>query len=96
MARDFVDHNDALAPLAARASGLLRMRRLLEESLPPPLATAIEVANLRHGVLLIRVANSAVAAKLRQLAPRLIAACSSRGAEVSAIEVQVQDQGSLR
>ncbi|MFN0161024.1 MAG: DciA family protein [Burkholderiales bacterium] len=93
MARDFVERHDALAPLALRASGLLRMRRLLQETLPPPLAHAIEVANLSQGVLLIRVANGAVAAKLRQLAPRLVAACSSSGAEVSAIEVQVQGQG---
>jgi hypothetical protein len=90
LARDYVSRDDALASLALRASGLLRVRRILQHALPPEIAGAIEVANLRRGVLSIRSENAAVAAKLRQLAPRLITTCLEKGEEVSAIEVRIQ------
>lgn len=45
---------------------------------------------LQAGTLNVAVANAAIAAKLRQLAPELVVLLQNRGCEVSGIRVKVQ------
>lgn len=69
-ARSLQDHlstAEGTAQFAAHAQRLLRLQRLLETALPPTLLGHARVANLRQGKLIIHAANSAVAAKLRQI-----------------------------
>ena len=81
---------EGTARFAAHAQRLLRFQSLLEASLPGPLRSHARVANLRQGKLVIHAANSAVAAKLRQLGPRFAEVFSKAGAQITEIEVKVQ------
>ena len=60
---------------------------------PQPLTQACYVKELRAGTLFLLAENAAVAAKLKQLAPRLLAAYVKQGSEVTAIKVEVQVAG---
>lgn len=57
---------------------------------PPDLIQASRVVNSHNGMLVIAADNSAVAAKLRQLAPRLLKNLQKQRAQVTGIQVQVQ------
>jgi len=90
LARTFVPRHATLGPLAARAADLLELRRLFRENVPPGLAAASQVANFREGAIIIMAENSAIAAKLKQLTPRLTTLFLEKGWQVNAIRVQVQ------
>jgi len=79
-----------MARLAAHAQRLLQFQRLLEAALPEALRPHARVANFRLGKLFIHAANGAVAAKIRQLGPRLASDLSNKEAKVTQIEVRVQ------
>jgi hypothetical protein len=81
---------DSMARLAAHAQRLLQFQRSLEAALPAALAPHARVANFRLGKLFIHAANGAVAAKVRQLGPRLASELSNKGVKVTQIEVRVQ------
>lgn len=91
--RSLQDHLAAgigVARFAAHAQRLLRFQSLCQAALPHALRPYVRVANLRFGKLVIYAANSAVAAKTRQFAPRLTDAFSKEGTELTEIEVKVQ------
>jgi hypothetical protein len=77
----------ALMPQARR---LLELRHLLANLLPEPLARACTVANYKHGKLVLFAENSAVAAKLRLLSPRIRDQLSNRGVQVTEMDIGVQ------
>lgn len=81
---------EGTARFAAHAQRLLRYQSLLESALPASLRDSARVANLRQGKLIIHAANAAVAAKLRQLAPRFTDLFLKDGAQLTQIEVKVQ------
>lgn len=54
------------------------------------MAGASRVVNHRNGMLVIAADNGAIAAKLRQQAPRLLKNLRKQGAEITGIQVQVQ------
>ena len=88
--QEFLASGDSLARLSAHAQRLLQFQRLLEAALPEALRPHARVANFRLGKLFIHAANSAVAAKIRQLGPRLASDLSNRDAKLTQIEVRVQ------
>ena len=57
---------------------------------PPALASGSRVAGFRAGALVLWADNAAVAAKLKQLTPRLMTALNQQANEVTSIRVQVQ------
>jgi hypothetical protein len=79
-----------MARLSSHASRLLRLQAILAANLPANLARGARVANLKSGKLFIHADNGAVAAKLRQLAPRLVDLVRFEAAEVNGIEIRVQ------
>jgi hypothetical protein len=87
---DVIANSGDLQALARQAQGLKVLELLLLESTPAALAVASRVAHLKTGTLVILAENGAVAAKLRQLAPRLLAYFRERGIEVTGIRVDVQ------
>ena len=87
---DVLANSGDLQALARQAQGLKVLELFLLESTPAALASASRVANLRAGTLVILAENAAVAAKLRQLAPRLLLHFRERGVEVTGIRVEVQ------
>jgi len=87
---DVLANSSDLQALARQAQGLKVLELFLLESTPAALASASRVANLKSGTLVILAENAAVAAKLRQLAPRLLLHFRERGVEVTGIRVDVQ------
>lgn len=79
-----------MARLSSHASRLVRLQAIVAAALPPALARGARVANLRSAKLIIHADNSAVAAKLRQLAPRLTELVRVEAAEVTGIDISVQ------
>jgi hypothetical protein len=79
-----------LQALSQKARRLTAMQALLAESLPANLADATATAVSETGELLLFADNGAVAAKLKQLTPRIMVFFRQRGIEVTGIRVQVQ------
>jgi hypothetical protein len=77
-----------LARLSSHAWRLARLQRIFESA--TPLARQSRIANVKLGRIFIFAANSAVAAKLRQLEPRLVKVFQAEAAEVTGIEIRVQ------
>jgi hypothetical protein len=77
-----------LARLSAHAQRLLALQRVFE--IASPLARQARIANLKLGKIVIHASNSAVAAKLRQMAPRLETVFRSEVAELTGIDIRVQ------
>lgn len=86
--------DDNVARYARHAQTLVRLQRKLDATLPKPLRPYARVANLRTGKLVVHAANSAVAAKIRQLLPRFAEVLQGDSAHVKEIEVKVQAHGS--
>ena len=87
---DVIANSGNLRSLAQHARRLEDLQHLLFEAVPPALAAASRVSNLKSGLLIISAENAAVAAKLRQLAPRLLSHLEKAGIEVTGIRVDVQ------
>ena len=87
---DVIASSGDLKALARQAQRLRDLEQFLLEAAPSALARASRVANLKAGTLVILADNAAVAAKLRQLAPRLLLHFQERGIEVTVIRVEVQ------
>ncbi|MGE5028253.1 MAG: DciA family protein, partial [Betaproteobacteria bacterium] len=79
-----------LQPLLQEANKLLSLQNAWSEITPSPLAKASRVRTVRGQTLVVSASNGAIAAKLRQLAPSLLAKIRERGVEVTAIRVDVQ------
>jgi hypothetical protein len=80
---DVIAHSGNLTALARHA-------RRLSEATPSALAAATRVTDLKAGTLVVLADNAAVAAKLRQLAPRLLKHLQKQQTEVTGIRVDVQ------
>jgi len=87
---DVIASSGDLKALSRQAQRLRALQQFVLEAIPSALALASRVANLKAGTLVILADNSAIAAKLRQLAPRLLLHLSERGFEVTGIRVEVQ------
>lgn len=85
-----LDNAEGIGALMPQAARLLELRRQLAEFLPKPLAKSCEIANFKHGKVIIFAKNGAIAAKLAHYRPKLLSLFSARDAEVTAIEVSVQ------
>jgi hypothetical protein len=87
---DVIARSGDLKALAHHARRLSDLQQLLLEATPPALAAATRVTDLKAGTLVVLADSSAVAAKLRQLAPRLLKHLQKQHVEVTGIRVDVQ------
>jgi hypothetical protein len=69
---------------------LLSIQSALTEALPAPLAETASAASLTDGKLVLFADNGAVAAKLKQMTPRILAFLRMRNFQITGIQVQVQ------
>lgn len=93
VARSLQEHlsaGDHLARLANHGQRLLKFQRRLEATLPEALRPHARIANFRLGKLYINANNAAIAAKIRQLGPRIAIDLSIDGVHVTQVEVKVQ------
>jgi len=79
-----------LGPLCDASRRTRELQRVFVDSVPAPLARSARVKTLRGGILCLSADNVAIAAKLRQLAPRLLTAFRERVPEVNVIRVEAQ------
>ena len=85
--------NEAIAPIHDRLQRISRLQHSFADTLPPGLKTSCRVAAAEGSTLIIAVANGAVAAKLKQMLPRLLEKFrqnKKQEQEVTAISVLVQ------
>jgi len=87
---DVIATSGNLKALAEQARRLEDLQHLLYEALPPALAAASRVSYSKSGLLVISADNAAVAAKLRQMAPRLLSHLGKSAIQVTGIRVDVQ------
>lgn len=87
---DVIANSGDLRSLAQHARRLEDLQHLLFAAVPPALAAASRVSNYKSGLLVISADNAAVAAKLRQLAPRLLSHLGKTEIQVTGIRVDVQ------
>ncbi len=82
--------NAALRELARKSQQLSALDRLFREAIPPSMAGASRVIGFEQHILKVGADNSAIAAKLRQLAPQILLRIQEDNAEVTGILVKVQ------
>jgi len=87
---DVIARSGELEALAHRARRLSDLQQLLLEATPSALAAATRVTDLKAGILIVLADNPAVAAKLRQIAPRLLKHVQNQHGEITGIRVGVQ------
>src|SRR5262245_25615651 len=79
-----------LRALSVQAQRLAELQQVLHEAVPSSLVHSARVSTFRAGRLVVLADNAAVAAKLKQLAPRLLRHLQERGNQVTGIQVEVQ------
>ena len=84
---------DTLKALKARVKRLTELQSLYVRTAPRELAGSSRVKGCRAGTLFVFADNAAVAAKLKQLAPRLLAAIRENEPEINQIRIEVQVRG---
>ncbi len=89
VATDFLRANDRMASLLPAA---MRMARLQSDcaAILPVLAGNTDVIAFHEGTLVLAVPSSAVAARMKQMAPKLQAALAAKGWPVESIRLKVQ------
>jgi hypothetical protein len=84
---------EELRALQARVRRLRELQTLYLRSAPRELANSSRVKGYRAGTLFLGTDNAAVAAKLKQLAPRLLASLQEIEGEITKIRIEVQVSG---
>lgn len=79
-----------LSALTRTSQRISALQRLYAVCTPPDLAQVSRVVYEHDGLLVIAADNGAIAAKLRQMTPRLLKNLQKQRAEVTGIRVQVQ------
>jgi len=86
--REFL--TDGMYSLMPQAQRLMELRRIAARALPGNLLRSCSIANYKQGKVVIFAENSAVAAKLKLLAPTLRDHFVKSAIEVTGIDVEVQ------
>ncbi len=88
--RAYLDSAVAIASLLPQAERLIELRHIYRKLVPQQLLRYSSIVNYRQQTVVISAENSAIAAKLRLLTPRLIKDFSKFGLEVTGIRLEVQ------
>ena len=89
-ARSFLSAAPNLQTLLQHTQKLLALQKIWHEIAPRQLVATSRIGAVRDQTLIVYASNGAIAAKLRQLAPSLLAEIQKQGVEVTAIRVDVQ------
>lgn len=80
----------SLQPLAAATKQHAEFQHLLRQALPAPLAAGCRISGVYGEVLFLLVESGAIAAKLKQLTPRLLNTFQKNHLQVTGIHLEVQ------
>ena len=70
--RTLLRESEALMPFHQRLRQLSRLQKTFVDALPPGLSESCRIATVEGSTIIIATANGAVAAKLKQMLPRLL------------------------
>lgn len=87
---EVLGRTDAFAALRAGVEQISALERELAQLLPDYLATNVEPGFIKDGTLTLFAAHSALAARLRQVEPRLLSELQQRGWAVRTLAVKVR------
>lgn len=87
---ELLSNDPAGSAFVAKAQRLGALQEILHRQLPPELALACRVVNIRGEAVVVHVANNAIAAKLTVLRPRLLRGFITVFADVREVRVEVQ------
>ncbi len=88
--RAYLDSAVGIAGLLPQAERLIELRRIYSKLVPQQLLRSSSIGNYKQQKVVIFAENSAIAAKLRLLSPRLVSDFSKSGVEVTGIRIEVQ------
>ncbi|WP_179404916.1 DUF721 domain-containing protein [Burkholderia guangdongensis] len=91
-ASDVLKRTDAFAALRAGVEQVAALQRDLATLLPDYLANHVEPGFIKDGTLTLFAAHNALAARLRQVEPRLLADLQRRGWPLTTLKVRVRPQ----
>jgi hypothetical protein len=86
----YLKSSNSLRRLTEDTRRIAELHRVFLKIAPQPLTQACCVGKLRAGTLFLLAENAAIATKLKQLLPRLLASYQKQGLQVTAIRVEVQ------
>ena len=86
----YLNSSDRLRSLTREAQHIAELQRVLVNIAPPQLTQACCVKQLRDGTLTLLAENAAIAAKLKQLAARLLASYQKQRWQITSIRIEVQ------
>ena len=86
----YLNTSDRLRSLTREAQRNAELHQVLVNIAPPELTQACRVKQLRDGTLTLLAENAAIAAKLKQLAARLLVSYQKQRCEVTSIRIEVQ------
>ena len=86
----YLKSSDSLRSLTQAAQRNAELHRVLVNVAPPALTQACCVKQLRDGTLTLLAENAAIAAKLKQLAARLLATYQKQRWQITSIRIEVQ------
>ncbi|MBC3881419.1 DUF721 domain-containing protein [Undibacterium sp. LX40W] len=85
----FLQQSDKLSPLLPTVKRNISLQKECESFLPPIFGHC-EVLNLHEDQLVLSAPNAAIASKLKQQLPKLLAHLQHRGWQINAIRIKVQ------
>ena len=86
----YLNSSDSLRSLTRAAQHIAAMQRVLLDNAPQELTQRCRVKQLRDGTLTLLAENAAIAAKLKQLAARLLTSYQKQRWQITAIRIEVQ------
>ena len=92
---EILDADDALGNVAAASRRVQQLQRIYLEAVPAAFSRASRVGWARAGVVSVIASNGAVAAKLRQLSPRILEGFRRHGLEFNSMRIEVQVDAGL-
>ena len=87
---EILSDSPELTALAAVAKRTAELQRVYLQAVPADLFKSSRVCGARSGVLFVITQNGALAAKVRQLAPRILARFRQLGHEFNGMRIEVQ------
>jgi hypothetical protein len=90
---ELLGRSDELKAVTARTRKLGQLQKLYDECAPEGLGASTRVKSCRDGILFVAANNASAAAKLRHLAPRILAAIQAREPDIRELRVSVQVSG---
>lgn len=86
----FLARESQLARITEKAARLSSLQEALARVVPAELARHCSVANVREAAVVIHASTNAAAARLRMLAPRLLATFTKSWPDISSVRIEVQ------